>query len=125
MVAALAAVLAAQIDLISARQSQTSAERPPAGPTVDFIALDADGSPVADLQSSEIEIRIADRVRAVRTLRRVSAASPQIAETQARVPPPYGTNGDAATGRRFILIIDQHTFVESGLLEGAGEPGLG
>ena len=123
MVAALAAVLAAQVDLISARQSQTSAERPPAGPTVDFIALDADGSPVNDLQSSEIEIRIANQVRAVRTLRRVSAVPPLMAEAQSRVPPPYGTNSDAATGRRFILIIDQESFQAGGdqLFRGAIE----
>ena len=113
LVAALAAILTAQADLVSARQSQAAAERP-TGPTVDFIALDADGSPVSDLQSSEIELRIADRIRPVRTLRRVSAVPPLMAESQARVPPPYGTNSDAATGRRFILIIDQESFQAGG-----------
>ena len=95
---------------VSARQSQIASERP-AGPTVDFIALDASGSPVADLQPSEVEIRIADRVRAVRTLRRVSAApAPTAAAAPARVPPPYGTNDNVAAGRRFVLVIDQESF---------------
>ena len=95
---------------LSAHQVQIASERP-AGPTVDFIALDASGSPVADLQRSEVEIRIADRVRAVRTLRRVSAApAPTAAGAPARVPPPYGTNDNVAAGRRFVLVIDQESF---------------
>jgi VWFA-related protein len=89
---------------------QIATERP-TGPTVDFVALDASGSPVADLQSSEVEVRIAERVRAVRTLRRVSAAPAPIAAGATRVPPPYGTNDDVAAGRRFVLVIDQESFV--------------
>jgi hypothetical protein len=95
---------------VSAYESQIASERP-AGPTVDFIALNTDGSPVADLQSSEVEVRIADRVRAVRTLRLVSAAPAPIAGGAARVPPPYGTNDDVAAGRRFLFVIDQESFV--------------
>ena len=96
---------------VSAHQSQIASERP-AGPTVDFVALDASGAPVADLQPSDVEIRLADRVRAVRTLRRVSAAPPPIAAgAPARVPPPYGTNDNVAAGRRFVLVIDQESFI--------------
>jgi hypothetical protein len=95
---------------VSAQQPRIASERP-TGPSVDFIALDADGSPVADLQAAEIEIRIADRVRAVRTLRRVSAApAPMASAAPARVPPPYGTNDAVAAGRRFLLVIDQESF---------------
>jgi hypothetical protein len=90
---------------------QTPSERT-AGPTVDFMALDADGAPVADLQSSEVEIRIGDRVRTVRTLRRVSAVpSAPAAGAAPHVPPPYGTNDDVAAGRRFVLVIDQESFL--------------
>ncbi len=107
---ALAAAATDPIGRVSAHQSQIASERP-AGPTVDFTALDASGSPVADLQQSEVEIRIADRVRAVRTLRRVSAApAPTAAAAPARVPPPYGTNDNVAAGRRFVLVIDQESF---------------
>jgi VWFA-related protein len=111
IVIALAVVAPDPAGHMSARQSQFATERQ-AGPTVDFIALDAGGAPVADLQSSEIEIRIADRVRAVRSLRRVAAAAaPAAAGPAARVPPPYGTNDDVASGRRFVLVIDQESFL--------------
>ncbi len=107
----LAAVAAGPLDRVAARTSQIATERQ-AGPTVDFIALDAGGAPVADLKSSEVEIRIADRVRAVRSLRRVAAAAaPAAAIAAARVPPPYGTNDDVAAGRRFLLVIDQESFL--------------
>jgi hypothetical protein len=96
---------------VSARQTQIATERRAAGPSVDFVALDAGGSPVADLQASDVEVRIADRVRAVRTLRRVSAApTSTAATTTSHVPPPYGTNDEVAAGRRFVLVIDQESF---------------
>jgi hypothetical protein len=92
-------------------QSQIASERS-AGPTVDFVALDADGTPLADLQASEIEVKIADRARVVRSLRRVSAGpAPGAEAAAARMPPPYGTNDFVAAGRRFVLLIDQESFV--------------
>ena len=81
------------------------------GPIVDFVALDADGAPVADLQASEVEVRIGDRVRVVRTLRRVSTAAAPANSATPRLPPPYGTNDTVAAGRRFVLVIDQESFV--------------
>ena len=73
--------------------------------------MDADGTPVADLQPSEVEVRIGDRVRVVRSLRRVTTASPAVASSApARVPPPYGTNGGVTAGRRFALVVDQESF---------------
>jgi hypothetical protein len=97
-------------DRSDARQSPIASERQ-AGPTIDFIALDSDGSPIPDLQSSDVEIRIGDRVRVVRTLRRVSAVPAPSAAAAPRVPPPYGTNDDVAAGRRFVLVIDQESFL--------------
>jgi hypothetical protein len=102
-----AIALSTAADRVGAIEPQIAAERP-TGPTVDFIALDAQGTPVVDLQPSEIEVRIADRPRTVRTLRRVSAVAS--AATAARVPAPYGTNGDVAAGRRFLIVIDQESF---------------
>lgn len=97
--------------VVGVAAAQIASERP-LGPTVDFIALDSSGAPVADLQSSEIEIRIADRVRVVRALHRVSTApAPPAAPTVANVPPPYGTNDQVASGRRFALVIDQESFI--------------
>lgn len=93
----------------SARQAQIASERA-AGPTVDFVALDADGAPVSDLQPTELEIRIGDRVRTVRSLRRLSTARAAVAGTPLRILPPYGTNDDVAAGRRFMIVIDQESF---------------
>ncbi len=95
---------------VSARWSQIPTETV-TGPTVDFIALDSEGAPLADLQASEIEVRVGDRVRIVRTLRRVAAApAPSAGAAAPRVPAPYGTNDGVAAGRRFIIVIDQESF---------------
>ena len=89
----------------AARSPQIARERS-AGPEIDFSAVDADGSPVADLQASEVEIRVADRVRTIRNLRRVVAGT----GPATRVPAPYGTNDDVAAGRLFAIVIDQESF---------------
>ena len=82
-----------------------------AGPVVDFVAVEADGTPVAELQPREVEIRVGDRVRAVRSLRRITASPLQASLTApARVPAPYGTNAGVNAGRRFILVVDQESF---------------
>jgi len=110
LLAAALAALATNAPLRAfAPRSQIASERL-SGPTVDFVALGADGFPLADLQSTEVEVRIADRVRAVRTLRRISTAAATAAAGTPSVPPPYGTNDDVAAGRRFMLVIDQESF---------------
>jgi hypothetical protein len=90
----------------AAGETQVAAERP-AGPTIDFVALDADGAPIVDLQPAEVEVRIADRARTIRNLRRVSSGTTTGA---VRVPAPYGTNDDVAAGRLFLILIDQESF---------------
>lgn len=96
---------------LSARQTGVATERTP-GPSVDFLALQADGTPVLDLQASDVEIRINDRVRTVRSLRRVTAAPPPLAAgATTRLPAPYGTNDEVIAGRLFVLVVDQESFV--------------
>ena len=109
VLAALTALAAGPATGLSSQPSSVASERP-SGPTVDFVAVDADGTPVADLQSSEVEIRVADRVRAMRSLRRVTTAPPNAASARPHIPPPYGTNDDVAAGRRFVLVVDQESF---------------
>jgi len=109
VLAALTALAAGPATGLSAQQSSIASERP-SGPSVDFVAVDADGTAVVDLQSSEVEIRIADRVRVVRSLRRVTTAPPNAASARAHITPPYGTNDDVAAGRRFVLVVDQESF---------------
>ena len=108
--AGLAVIAAGPAIRAAAREPQIASERS-AGPIVDFIALNPNGLPVDDLQSSDIEIRVADRVRAIRSLRRVSAAPVStVPAVTARVPAPYGTNDEVAAGRRFVIVVDQESF---------------
>lgn len=98
-------------------------ERAP-GLIVDFVAVQADGTPVADLQSSEVEVRLNDRVRMVRSLRRVATAPAPApgrrsvaqggASEGGRVPAPFGTNDSVVTGRSFVLVVDQESFGAGG-----------
>ena len=107
---ALAAIAAGQADRAPGQQPAPASERPD-GLAVDFVAVAADGTPVADLQPSEVEIRIGDRIRVLRSIRSVAAAPvPAARDAPSRVPPPYGTNADVAAGRRFVLVIDQESF---------------
>lgn len=103
----LVAIAAASSSAISARQSGFASERP-VGLLVDFLAVEADGTPVVDLQPSEVEVRVNGRVRAVRSLRRVATA-PAAPSAARGVPAPFGTNDTVATGRRFVLVIDQES----------------
>jgi hypothetical protein len=93
---------------VAARQVLLDTERRP-GPVVDFTALQADGTPVADLQASEVEIRIGGRARTLRALKRVTAAP--LTDAVPGLPSPFGTNADVAAGRRFALVIDEESFV--------------
>ena len=90
--------------LVTLSQAATERGR---GPTVDFTAVQSDGTPVPDLRAADVEIRVGDRVRTMRSLRRISAApSPR----SSRLAPPYGTNDNVSAGRRFILVFDQESF---------------
>jgi hypothetical protein len=107
---ALAALAAGASGHVSAQQAPLPSERP-AGLLVDFVAVQADGMPVVDLLPPEVEVRINDRVRTVRSLRRVSAGpAPAAPGAAPRVPAPYGTNDGVAAGRRFVLVVDQESF---------------
>ena len=97
-----------------ARQAGLATERR-AGPTIDFIAVQADGTPVADLQAFEVEVRIDDRVRTLRSIRRVTTAPVPAVQLPSRaVLPPYGDNDSVAAGRLFVLVVDQESFVAGG-----------
>ena len=80
------------------------------GPTVDFIAVQDEGTPIPDLRAADVEIRIGDRLRIIRTLRRVSTAPRAPSAASPQLSSPYGTNADVTSGRRFVLIVDQESF---------------
>ena len=96
---------------MSARQARPAGERP-AGPIVDFVALQADGTPVVGLQSSEVEVRLSGRVRTLRSLRRVATAPVPVASGAAPgLRAPFGTNESVAVGRSIAFVVDQESFV--------------
>jgi hypothetical protein len=111
VLSALAAIAATSAERTAARQAGVAGERS-AGLLVEFTAVLADGTPVPDLQTSDVEVRLNGRVRKVRSVRRVEAATAQAASGgTVHVPPPYGTNADTAAGRSFVLVVDQESFI--------------
>jgi hypothetical protein len=109
-VIAAAALATALSSGLSARQSQIAAERP-AGLAVDFIAVQADGTPVPDLQPAEVEVRLNGRTRTIRSLRRVATATAPPAAADRHVPLPFGTNDSVESGRRFALVVDEESLI--------------
>ncbi len=93
-------------------QPDGDASEQPARLSVDFTAVLDDGTPVPDLQASEVEVRLNGRVRRVLSVRRVVIApAPAASGTTSRIPAPYGTNAGAPAGRSFILLVDEESFV--------------
>ncbi len=108
----LAAVAAGSAGRLSARQATPAGARP-APLAVDFIAVQADGTPVAGLEPSDVEVRLNGRVRKVLSVRRVAAPTPAVMERTATVqlPAPYATNASsAAGGRDLVLLVDEQSF---------------
>jgi hypothetical protein len=102
-----AAIAAASSGGAAARQEPVAIERP-AGIAVDFVAVQADGTPALDLKIGEVEIRIAGRLRTVRGIRRIATA-PLSAAASGSLPPPFGTNDTVAAGRSFAFVIDEES----------------
>lgn len=74
---------------------------------VDFLAIGADGQPVADLKADEVTLRIGGRARALKALDFVrlsggSAAAPA-------VPPPFGTNAGGSDGRQIAIVVEDES----------------
>ena len=108
---ALGALAAGLAGGVAARQLRPANERS-FGLAVDFGVVTADGTPVVDLELSEVQVRIGGRVRPVRSLRRVTAGPAPVAPGAApALPAPFGTNDSVTAGRAFALVVDQESFV--------------
>jgi VWFA-related protein len=107
----LAAIAAGSAGRLSAHQATPAGDRT-APLAVDFIAVHADGSPVADLETPDVEVRLNGRVRKILSVHRVAAtaAAPAKTATTIQLPPPYATNEAVAVGREFVLLVDEQSF---------------
>jgi hypothetical protein len=87
--------------------------------SLDFLALNADGTPITDLKAADLTLRVGGRPRTIKDLKLVSfgAAAPAAAAPAAAAPsgppPPFGTNVGAAPGgggdsgsRSYLFLVD-------------------
>jgi len=107
----LAGIAAGSAGRLSAHQATPAGDRT-APLAVDFIAVHADGSPVADLETPDVEVRLNGRVRKILSVHRVAAtaAAPAKTATTIQLPPPYATNEAVAVGRELVLLVDEQSF---------------
>ena len=83
-------------------------ERGPDLPSVDFVALAADGRSLPDLTAGEVSVKIDGRVRAIRALHLVTLANaaPGQAPPAAAPPAPFGSSSTGDKGRTLVLVLD-------------------
>jgi VWFA-related protein len=103
-----AAIVAATVIAGATRQAR------PADPQwVEFFVVSSDGTPVGDLRSNEVTLRVNGRTRPVATLEWVRAAPlPPGPEGQREAPlsPPFGSSLPEGAGRTVIIVIDDYSF---------------
>jgi hypothetical protein len=89
----------------------TAQSVPPHVPQIDFIVTTSDGTPVTDVKTEEISIRIDGRSRRIRSLRLVSVSEiPHPNTSNAALPAPFGTNALTGDGRSLVIAIDEDSF---------------
>ncbi|MBM3750325.1 MAG: hypothetical protein FJW21_03970 [Acidimicrobiia bacterium] len=79
-----------------------AASQAPVGATLDLVVTGADGRPVADLQPSDLIIRIDGRPQTVTGVRTAPPTAPTV---RAGLPLPYGTNV-GLDGRTTAVLVD-------------------
>ena len=109
LLSALLAIAGSSAEGVPGSQTGAAGESS-AGLLVDFLALQEGDMPAADLQASEVEVRLNRKVRKVRSVRKVAIA-PAAPGATSKAPPPYGTNVGMATGRNFVMVVDQESFL--------------
>ncbi|NQW04007.1 MAG: hypothetical protein HQ485_08265 [Acidobacteria bacterium] len=105
--AVMAAVIGAASLTVSAQQFVLSSRDRAQLLVVDFVALTADGMPVATLTPADITIKLDGSTRPIRSLEYVSAVSDRVESRD--IPPPYGSNLTTAAGRALVLVVDEPT----------------
>jgi hypothetical protein len=99
---------------LGARQSNQPAERAAEFLAVSFAAVNADGTPSADLTAPDVTIKIDGRTREIRSLQLVSVAGPPGGAGIPTLLPPFGTNALTSRGRSVTLLVDDESFPAGG-----------
>jgi hypothetical protein len=116
------------------------AQAPSREMTLDFLALSADGTPIADLKAEDLTLRVGGKPRTIKGLKLVTfgaapaAAAAPAAEAKPSGPaPPFGTNVGAAAGggggseggsRAYLFLVDTESIlpnVEKRLRDAIGQ----
>ena len=85
---------------------QAPAERVPDLPSVDFVALMADGRSLPDLTAADVSVKIDGRARPIRALSLVTIANTAQGQPAPALPAPYGSSSTGNQGRTIVLVLD-------------------
>jgi VWFA-related protein len=81
--------------------------------TVDFLAVTADGKPVADLKPEEVTVRVDGRQKKLQSLQHIAVAEAPAGDgsdvAQGPTPAPFGSNAITEAGRNIIMVLDDET----------------
>ena len=77
---------------------------------VDFAAVSADGTPVIDLKTEEVTLRVGGSARPIRSLQLIETAAATDDAVVESLPPPFGSNTSTEAGRAFALVIADDSF---------------
>ncbi len=80
--------------------------------SVDFLATGDDGLPIPDLDKSEITFKLDGKARGIRSLQFVPLADAPLGDLAPRLhplPPPFGTNVLAESGRVLMIVIEHES----------------
>jgi len=102
-------ILVSALVLLAGGAAPVGQQRSLGGPAgdvlVDFIAVGANGQPVADLQAADVSIKIAGKARTISSLELKKADSGGSGAASA-LPAPFATNEAKGGGRSFLIVID-------------------
>ena len=94
-------------------QARTGTAAAGAGPvSLDFVVLDRDGVPVADLTVDQVTLRVDGRARPLQSLRYVAVGDRRAGTGGVAADPPYGTNvltDQVQPGRALVLVVEDES----------------
>ena len=78
--------------------------------TVDFMAVAADGRPVADLKPADVSLKVGGKNRTIKSLQLVRFEGTGAGGVSAGLPAPFATNeGSGAPSRSIIIVIEDES----------------